>query len=228
MKPTKKLTIGNTKKAAFILQIGRDEYKTSMATTGNNTRTAHSQEATAKELVEEMYREWQIKGGKPSKLRNNDSNCRVETMLTSHNTSQIKKRRCYNCGSEEHLRNKCPLLKHGNNKERSHGKGLHKFNGFCNFFGKKGHTEDQCWNKHPEKRKHKNKTGASVEQDIIFFVIEGSRREGVHDLVEESFELENVAQMEFPEIKKVAESSEGNNFGNNANKELELDFFAHS
>ena len=36
-----------------------------MATIGNNARKRESQEATAKELVEEVYREWQIRGGNP-------------------------------------------------------------------------------------------------------------------------------------------------------------------
>ena len=53
-----KLTIPETKKAAFVLRIGKNEYKTSMATTGNNIRRRADREATAKELIEEMYREW--------------------------------------------------------------------------------------------------------------------------------------------------------------------------
>ena len=52
-----KLKIGEEKKAAFVLRIGRNEYATSMATTGNNVRKREYREATAKELVEEMYRE---------------------------------------------------------------------------------------------------------------------------------------------------------------------------
>ena len=64
-----KLKIGEEKRAAFVLRTGRNEYATSMAATGNNVRKRESREVTAKDLVEEMYREWQIKGGKPSKLR---------------------------------------------------------------------------------------------------------------------------------------------------------------
>ena len=62
-----KLKIGEEKKAGFVLRIGQDEYATSMATAGNNVRKREYREATAKELVEEMYREWRIRGGKPSK-----------------------------------------------------------------------------------------------------------------------------------------------------------------
>ena len=36
-----------------------------MDTTGKNVRKRESREAAAKELVEEMYREWRIRGEKP-------------------------------------------------------------------------------------------------------------------------------------------------------------------
>ena len=49
------MMIEASKKAAYILRIGRNKYKTSMATTGNNIRKAESQEATAAKLVAEMY-----------------------------------------------------------------------------------------------------------------------------------------------------------------------------
>ena len=78
-----KLKIGKEKKAGFLLRIGRDEYATSMARTGNNVRRRESREATAKELAEEMYRERQIRGGKPSKLQDDEPNQKVETVLTN-------------------------------------------------------------------------------------------------------------------------------------------------
>ena len=106
-----KLTINASKKAAFVLRIGRNKYKTSMATTENNARNRNSRKATAKELVEEMYREWQIGGGKPSKLCNNDSTRKVEMVLASQT---IPKKVCYNFGSDKHVRNKCPHLNCGN------------------------------------------------------------------------------------------------------------------
>ena len=53
-----KLKIGEKKKVALVLRMGRNEYATSMATTGNNVRKRESCEATTKELVEEMHRKW--------------------------------------------------------------------------------------------------------------------------------------------------------------------------
>ena len=52
-----KLKIGKEKKDAFVLRIGRKEYTASMATKGNKARKIETRKATARELVEEMYRE---------------------------------------------------------------------------------------------------------------------------------------------------------------------------
>ena len=169
------MAIKLARKAAYILRVGRNKYKTSMATTRNNIRKDHGREATTVELVEEMYREWQIGGGKTSKLHNEDNDCRVKTVLTSQNAHQTKKKKCYNCGPEDHMRNKCPPLKHGNKEEKKPSKGVHKFNDFCNLCGKRGHREKDCWNKYPEKRKQKNKAAISIEQDIIVLTIEVPR-----------------------------------------------------
>ena len=72
-----------------------------MATTGNNVRKREYREATAKELVEEMYREWQIRGGKPSKLLDAEPNQKVKTVLSSQQSNKRSKD-CYNCGSKDH------------------------------------------------------------------------------------------------------------------------------
>ena len=53
-----RLKIGKEKKAAFVLRIGRQKYASSMVTTGNSVRKGKTREATAKELAEEIYREW--------------------------------------------------------------------------------------------------------------------------------------------------------------------------
>ena len=60
----------------------------SMATTGNNVRKRESREAAVKELVEEMYREWQIRGGNPSKSRDEESNQKVERVLSNQQNIQ--------------------------------------------------------------------------------------------------------------------------------------------
>ena len=105
-----KLKIGEETKAGFVLRIGRDDYATSMATTGNNVGKRESREATAKELVQEMYREWQIRGGKPSKSRDDELNRKAETVLSSRQSNKRSKY-CYNCGSKYHRRNDFPLFR---------------------------------------------------------------------------------------------------------------------
>ena len=55
-----------------------------------------------------MYREWQIKGGKPLKLQDRELNQKVETVLSSKQSNKRSKD-CYNCGLKDHRRNECPF-----------------------------------------------------------------------------------------------------------------------
>ena len=74
-------------------------------------------------VLEEMYREWRIRGGKPSKSRDDEPNRKVKTVLSNTNMSNQQNNKksndCYNCGSKDHRRNKCPLLQRETKKDGS-------------------------------------------------------------------------------------------------------------
>ena len=135
-----KLKIGEEKKAPFVLRTGQNEYATGMATTGNNVRKRDSREATAKELIEEMKREWQIKGGKPSRSRDEEFNQNSkQCCLISKTTNKTTKRARIATivgqriidGKSDPFYDEKTRKKGGNNDQKNH-----TFNGYCLFWVK--------------------------------------------------------------------------------------------
>ena len=183
-----------------------------MATIGNNARKRESQEATAKELVEEVYREWQIRGGNPRNREMTNPTekprqyCLVDKAMKEARIATIVGQRIIDGTSASFYK------KETRNREVTMTRRFgHSTDTVCNHCGKKGHQEKDCWIKHPHLKK--NRQGASVETDIIVSIIEqGDSNEqnfeaenAPQTMFSDGFELEdkNLTQMKFPEVKKL-------------------------
>ena len=96
--------------------------------------------------------------------------------------SNKRNKKCHNCGPTDHLRNECPFLRRENKKE---GSTEGRFGGYCSYCGKRGHSKDQCWIKHPELRnKKEEKQDTVVETEIIVTTFEVIKQK------EEMFEVD--------------------------------------
>ncbi len=110
---------------------------------------------TAKHIVDEMWKQWRIKGGKEKGKENADD-------------------------EEETTLSKVDEKGKGKGKDRSKDKddkGKKKETRTCNHCGMKGHIEVNCWKKHPSqmpekfKGKKTEKAGAAVEEEhLLSFV----------------------------------------------------------
>ena len=94
-------------------------------------------------------------------------------------------------------------------KTKREGSTEGQFNGYYSYRGRRGHSKDQCWIRHRESRnKKKDKQGTGVETEIIVSTIKVIKCQELDDSKEETFEVENVAQMELPD--KVIEAKAEN------------------
>ena len=174
------IKIGAVKKAAIILRPRKRVYAQVMTIKRTITKNTHKIEATPKETVEAMHKQWQIQRNKESANKKAVDD-RHETALADVNESGEN---WYECGSPHHKRNRCPHQKKGgrngnnggrnqNNARNGKPKGK-KFRGICNHCGKSGHEEKYCWKKRPELIPAKfAKSGAAISDKILVTSVVG-------------------------------------------------------
>ena len=78
-----------------------------MAVTSNNTRKNDSRPATAAELVKEITKNGKLERQRTPKCMMMTVIKESKTVLATKTTSNTQKKKCYNCDSTEHMRNKC-------------------------------------------------------------------------------------------------------------------------
>ena len=159
-------TLSDTKKAAVVVRAGRKDYAAVITMTGTSVRVAHSRAATAKELTDQMYKQWRIagnqageKGDRSRKAKDDDEE--VETALSNVT--------CYGCGETGHKKAECPNKGRRTNK---HKKGRGNGKGNCNHCGKPGHVEAKCWTKHPELKPDRNNGTSASSVEILVSNVE--------------------------------------------------------
>jgi hypothetical protein len=146
--------VSNGKKVAQLIRLGGNKYGTVITVT-QMCKKSEKVTCTAKHIVDEMWKQWQIEGGKEKGKENADNE--EETTLSKVD-DKVK----------------------GKGKGSLKGKddrGKKKETRTCNFHGLKGHIEVNCWKKDPlqipEKFKGKKteKAGVAVEEEHLLSFI---------------------------------------------------------
>jgi hypothetical protein len=142
--------VSDGKKAVQLIRLGGKKYGTVITVT-QMCKQSEKVRCTAKHIVDEMWKQWQIEGGKEKGEENADDE--DETTL-----------------SKVDEKNK------GKGKDRSKDKddkGKKKETRTCNHCQMKGHIEVNCWKKNPSlmpekfKGKKTEKAGAAVEEEVL-------------------------------------------------------------
>jgi len=150
------IPVSNSKEVAQLIRLGGKEYGTVITVTQMCKKT-EGVTCTSMHIVDEMWKQWRVKGGKECGEENSDDE--EETSLAK---TAAKSR-----GKKEGDKDKetDPMKKETR---------------MCNHCQKKGHIEDNCWQKDPSKMPEKfkkkkdaktEKAGAVVEEEhLLSFV----------------------------------------------------------
>ena len=160
--------VSDGKKVAQLIRLGGKKYGTVITVT-QMCKKNKKVTCTAKHIVDEMWKQCRIEGGKEKGEEN--ANDEEETTLSKVDEKGKKKEK--------------------NSKDKD-DKGKKKETRTCNHCGTKGHIEVNCWKKNPllmpEKFKGKKteKAGAAVEEEHLLSFIDANE-----DDVEVDFEFYN-------------------------------------
>jgi hypothetical protein len=138
------------KKAAQLIRLGGKKYGTVITVT-QMCKKSEKVTCTAKHIVDEMWKQWQIEGGKEKGEENADDE--DETTLSKVDEKNKGK-------GKDRLKDK-------------DDKGKKKETRTCNHCQMKGHIKVNCWKKNPSlmpekfKGKKTEKAGAAVEEEVL-------------------------------------------------------------
>ena len=143
--------IGESKKRAIVIRLCKKEYGNMIAMTDMlHKASGQPRVATSDELVEELFKQWRLTGGKTSVKGSDNDDFATETALNNVPTkSPIT---CYNCGKPGHKANVCRAPKkdgagrggRGGRGGGGRGNGGRHSKKECNHCGKVGHIEAEC------------------------------------------------------------------------------------
>ncbi len=146
------IPVCDSKKIAQLIRLGGKEYGTVITVT-QMCKKAEGVTCTSKHIVDKMWKQWQVKGGKERGEEN--SNDEEEASLAkADDKSKGKKKK----GDKEKKKETCT----------------------CNYCHEKGHIEANCWQKDPSKmpeqfKKKKEakaeKAGAAVEEEHLLSAV---------------------------------------------------------
>jgi hypothetical protein len=149
---------------------------------------------TAKHIVDKMWKQWRIEGGKEQGGDNADNE--EETTLSKVDEKGKKKEKDHSKDKDE--------------------KGKKKETRTCNHCGMKGHIEVNCWKKNPSlmpekfKGKKTEKSGAAVEEEhLLSFFVEVDyefHNDGAFMQVELSLEDKDVEEKSLSQIRPTLQA----------------------
>jgi hypothetical protein len=117
------IPISNSKKMAQLICLGGKEY-VMVITVTQMCKKAKGVTCTSKHIVDKMWKQWQVKGGKECGMENYDNEEETSLVKANDKTKGKKKK-----GDKDKKKETCT----------------------CNHFQKKGHIEANCWQKDPSK-----------------------------------------------------------------------------
>ena len=147
--------VSDGKKVAQLIRLGGKKYGTVITVT-QMCKKSEKVTCTAKHIVDEMWKQWRIEGGKEKGEENADDE--DETTLSKVDEKSKHK------GKDR-------------SKEKD-DKGKKKETRTCNHCQMKGHIEVNCWKKNPSlmpekfKGKKTEKAGAAVEEEVLLSCID--------------------------------------------------------
>ncbi len=136
------IPVSDSKKIAQLICLGGNKYGTIISVT-QMCKRSEGQTCTSKHIVDEMWKQWRIKGGKEEGKEDDKEEASLAKTDGKKNKGKGKK---------------------GNKDDSKDPK--KKETCTCNHCQKKGHIEKDCWEKHPEKmpEKFKKKKDAKTEK----------------------------------------------------------------
>jgi hypothetical protein len=146
------IPVSNGKKVAQLIRLGGKKYETVITVT-QMCKKSKKVTCTTKHIVDEMWKQWRIKGGKEKGEEDEEET----TLLKVDEKVKGKGKDC--------------------SKEKD-GKGKKNETSTCNHCGMKGHIKVNCWKKHPSlmpekfKGKKREKAGAAVEEEHLLSFID--------------------------------------------------------
>jgi hypothetical protein len=147
------IPLSNSKKVAQLIRLGGKQYGT-VITVIQMCKKAKGVTCTSKHIVDKMWKQWQVKGGKECGMENYDNEEETSLVKANDKTKGKKKK-----GDKDKKKETC----------------------ICKHCQKKGHIEANCWQKDPSKmpehlREKKNartkKATAAVEEEHLLSVVD--------------------------------------------------------
>jgi hypothetical protein len=117
------IMVSNSKKVSKLIYLGGKEYRT-VITVMQMCKEAEGVTCTSKHIVDEMWKQWRVKGRKERGKENSDNKEETSLVKANDKTKGKKKK-----GDKDKKKETCT----------------------CNHFQKKGHIEANCWQKDPSK-----------------------------------------------------------------------------
>jgi len=147
--------VSDGKKVAQLIRLGGKTYGTFITVT-QMCKKSENVMCTVKHIVDEMWKQWQIDGGKEKGEESADD--KDETTLSK--VDEKSKHKGKDCSKEKD------------------NKGKKKETSACNHCQMKGHIEVNCWKKNPSlmpekfKGKKTEKAGAAVQEEVLLSCID--------------------------------------------------------
>jgi len=150
-----RVPVSDGKKVVELIHLGGKKYGTVITVT-QMCKKSEKVMCTAKHIVDEMWKQWRIEGGKEKGEENADN----EDETTLSKVDEKNKNKGKDCSKEKE------------------DKGKKKMTCTCNHCQMKGHIKVNCWKKNPSlmpekfKGKKTEKAGAAVEEEVLLSCID--------------------------------------------------------
>jgi len=196
--------VSDGKKVAQLIRLGGKKYGTVITVT-QMCKKSEKVTCTAKHIVDEMWKQWRIEGGKEKGEENADDEEEATLSKVDEKTKSKGKDR---------------------SKDKDN-KGKKKETRTCNHCGMKGHIEVNCWKKNPSlmpekfKNKKTEKSGAAVEEEHLLSFVDANEddvevdyefhNDGAFVQVELSLEDEDVEEKSLSQIRPTLQALNSQN-----------------